>query len=117
MRKRDLLLQLDPVPFSSPPGGRTPFADAIQCEECRFRKRTGKESTGGMALMMFCKNQFCLLRVRQRLSDGAVDVKFIFQPDGNCHHETAKARRRECQIRLKQPLKLYQRLFVKNNKI
>src|SRR5207245_9536477 len=57
MREMQLLFDLEPVAASDGDRRRRPFADAVDGEHEGLLERRGKESAGGMTVVMLCEQQ------------------------------------------------------------
>jgi len=80
MGEGDVVDQSNTASFTNPKGGCAPFADPIECDNCRLLKGAGEKCTGGMALMMVGEDQTSLGWCSQSLADCTPHMQLVFEP-------------------------------------
>src|SRR5687767_9924009 len=105
MRKLQVLSQLDLVAAAHAPGGRAPFANAIQGEDGGLGKGAGKERARRMTFVMIRKQEPTLELPIHAVSDIAAREQLVLEPNRQSHAKTAPPAGGKSQIRFQQALK------------
>ena len=115
MGKLQLVKQANPVPVTHTQRGRAPFAHAVNGEDRRRFERAGEERAGGMAFVVFGKNESGTARGGKVTPQDAPQMKFVLQPDRHGLPETPKAPRRVGQVGFQQPIELEEGFVIKSD--
>jgi len=109
--------QVDAVASPDAPGGRRPFADAVNGQDGGFLERRRKERAGGVRLVVLGKDVPALVPAAQAAVDDARQVQFRPKPQRHGCAEGAETDRGVGQVRLEQTVELQQRLVVKRDNL
>src|SRR6267378_6206235 len=122
MREVDLLVHFEVVPLPDRGGGRRPFPYAVHREYHSLIKRRRKERARRVAEMVLAEEHLLVPAIApvdfpQFVLQQAFQEELFSQPQGNRHAKRLEPAWCKRQIRLDQPLKLQERLVVKDDAI
>src|SRR5262245_56015387 len=122
MRKLDLAIECDRSALAESRRRRGPLADAVHCQDCRFREGGWIERTCGVALVVLCEKQAigplhagCILI--QFANKKLAEKQLLLEPQWHGFREGRISARREGKIGFDQALELDEGLLVKNHVI
>src|SRR5829696_9356018 len=107
--------QLYPLPSPDSDGAGFPFADTIHRNDCRLVERRRKKGRGRVSLVVAGKRDAFLKLTSQSFANFPRQVELRLQPPRNALQERANPDRRRRQVRLDEPIKLQERLFIENH--
>ena len=115
MRKVQFAQDLDPVAPAEAVAGRRPFADAVDCQKRRLRKRGRKKRRGRVRFVVFRENNFAI--AAEFLPDQLLHPDPFPNPERDGHEKTFQAERRIREITVQNAVELEERLFVERHEV